>query len=46
LRHFKKVGVSGYTIIKDVTGKGDRGKVIDDLETPTHTNGYAMSVST
>ncbi|MBD2203356.1 transcriptional regulator [Calothrix sp. FACHB-1219] len=40
------IGVSGYTIIKDVTGKGDRGKIIDDLETPALTNGYVLSVCT
>ena len=41
-----KVGVSGYTVIRDVTGKGDRGKIIDDLETEALTNGYVMSVCT
>ncbi|MBW4508027.1 MAG: transcriptional regulator [Scytonematopsis contorta HA4267-MV1] len=39
-----KVGVSGYSIIKDVTGSGDRGKVRDDLETTALTNVYVLSV--
>ncbi|MEI2583285.1 hypothetical protein [Scytonema sp. PRP1] len=30
LEILEKVGLSSYTIIKDVTGKSDRGKVIDD----------------
>ncbi|GET37204.1 P-II family nitrogen regulator [Microseira wollei] len=42
----EKVGVSGYTIVKDVTGKGDRGEVLDDLETEALTNGYVLSVCT
>lgn len=42
----EKVGVSGYTLIKDVTGKGDRGQVLDDLETEALTNGYVLSVCT
>jgi nitrogen regulatory protein PII len=41
-----KVGVSGYTIINDVTGKGDRGRVINDLATSALTNGYVMSICT
>lgn len=41
-----KAGVSGYTVIEDVTGKGDRGKVFNDLENHTLTNGYVMSVCT
>ncbi|MEA5593307.1 P-II family nitrogen regulator [Rivularia sp. UHCC 0363] len=40
-----KIG-SGYTIIKEVTGKGDRGRVIDDLETQAFTNGYVLSICT
>ncbi|BBD61905.1 nitrogen regulatory protein P-II [Nostoc sp. HK-01] len=42
----EKVGVSGYTVIEDVTGKGDRGKVFNDLETHVLTNGYVISVCT
>ncbi|BCL34343.1 P-II family nitrogen regulator [Nostoc sp. MS1] len=41
-----KTGVSGYTVIETVTGKGDRGRVINDLETHTLTNGYVMSICT
>lgn len=37
-------GVSGYTIIEDVIGKGHRGKAIDDLEGHALTNGYVMTV--
>lgn len=46
IKILEKVGVSGYTIIKDVTGKGDRGRIIDDLETEALTNGYVMTVCT
>ncbi len=46
LKVLEKVGVSGYTIIKDVTGKGNRGRVIDDLETQALINGYVLSVCT
>jgi nitrogen regulatory protein PII len=46
LRILDKLGISGYTVIKDVTGKGDRGRVIDDLETEALTNGYVMSICT
>lgn len=40
----EKAGVSGYTIIEDVVGKGDRGRVINDLETHVLTNGYVLSL--
>ena len=48
LKVLEKVGVSGYTIIKDVTGKGkgNRGRFIDDLETQELINGYVLSVCT
>ncbi|MBD2455629.1 transcriptional regulator [Nostoc sp. FACHB-87] len=42
----EKIGVSGYTVIEDVTGKGDRGRVFNDLESHILTNGYIMSVCT
>ncbi|MBD2593173.1 transcriptional regulator [Nostoc spongiaeforme FACHB-130] len=42
----EKIGVSGYTVIEDVTGKGDRGRVFNDLESHALTNGYIMSVCT
>lgn len=41
-----KAGVSGYTVIENVTGSGHRGRVIDDLETHVLTNGYVMSICT
>jgi len=37
-------GVSGYTIIEDVTGKGHRGRAIDDLEGHALTNGYILTI--
>lgn len=46
LKILEKSGVSGYTVIEDVTGKGDRGRVINDLETHILTNGYVMSICT
>lgn len=46
IRILDKIGVSGYTVIEDVTGKGDRGRVIDDLEIEALTNGYVMSICT
>lgn len=46
LRILDKIGVSGYTVIRDVTGKGNRGTVFDDLETEALTNGYVMSICT
>lgn len=42
----EKAGVSGYTVIEDVTGKGDRGRVINDFATQTFTNSYVMSICT
>ena len=46
LEILEKVGVSGYSVIKDVTGTGDRGRVINDLETQVLSNGYVMSICT
>ena len=40
-----KIGFD-YTIIKQVTGKRNRGKVIDDLQTQAFTNGYVLSICT
>ncbi|PAX47330.1 P-II family nitrogen regulator, partial [Brunnivagina elsteri] len=39
-----KAGISGYSVIKDVTGSGDRGIVINDLPTEALTNVYILSV--
>jgi len=44
LKILDHIGVSGYTIIEDVTGKGYRGRVIDDLEGHALTNGYVMTI--
>jgi nitrogen regulatory protein PII len=44
LKILDRIGVSGYTIIEDVTGKGHRGRVIDDLEGHALTNGYIMII--
>ncbi|MGI2905735.1 P-II family nitrogen regulator [Tolypothrix sp. VBCCA 56010] len=46
LKILEKAGVSGYTIIENVTGTGDRGRVINDLATQALTNGYVMSICT
>jgi nitrogen regulatory protein PII len=46
LKILDNIGVSGYTIIEDVTGKGYRGRVIDDLEGHALTNGYVMTICT
>jgi nitrogen regulatory protein PII len=46
LKILEKAGVSGYTVIEDVTGKGDRGSVINDLASHALTNGYVMCVCT
>lgn len=44
LKILDNAGVSGYTIIEDVIGKGQRGRVIDDLEGHALTNGYIMTI--
>jgi nitrogen regulatory protein PII len=46
LKILDNVGVSGYTIIEDVTGKGHRGRVIDDLASHALTNAYVMTICT
>lgn len=46
LEILEKSGVSGYTVIEDVIGKGKRGRAINDLETRTLSNGYVMSICT
>jgi nitrogen regulatory protein PII len=46
LKILDHAGVSGYTIIEDVTGKGHRGRVINDLESHALTNGYVMTICT
>lgn len=46
LKILEKAGVSGYTIIENVTGTGDRGRILNDLATQALTNGYVMSICT
>ena len=46
LEILEKAGVSWYTLIDNVVSKGDRGRVINDLETRVLSNGYVMSVCT
>jgi nitrogen regulatory protein PII len=46
LEILEKSGISEYTVIENITGKGHRGRVIDDLETHTLTNVYVMSICT
>ncbi len=46
LKILEKAGVSGYTVIENVTGTGDRGKVINDLATQALSNDYVMSICT
>lgn len=47
LSTLEEVGVSGYTIIREVTGKGERGTVSNDLEMGgAFSNGYVMSICT
>lgn len=41
-----KVGVSGYSVIRDVIGKGDRGRADDDIEMTILSNVYVMSACT
>jgi nitrogen regulatory protein PII len=43
LKKLDNAGVSGYTIIQHVIGKGNRGNVIDDLEGHGLTNGSIMT---
>ncbi|MBW4564416.1 MAG: transcriptional regulator [Mojavia pulchra JT2-VF2] len=46
LEILEKGSVFGYTVIEDVTGNRDRGRVFNDLETHTLTNGYVISICT
>jgi nitrogen regulatory protein PII len=41
-----EIGISGYTVIREVTGKGDRGIASDDLEGDILSNKYVMSICT
>jgi len=45
LSTLEEVGVSGYTIIREVSGKGERGLVSNDVEMgAAFSNGYVMSI--
>ncbi|HEY9692195.1 MAG TPA: P-II family nitrogen regulator [Oculatellaceae cyanobacterium] len=46
LETLEKIGISGYTVIREVEGKGDRGSTITDLETEVLTNRYVMTICT
>lgn len=46
LSTLEDVGVSGYTIIREVTGKGERGTASNDLEIGVFSNGYVLSICT
>lgn len=43
LRVLDRAGVSGYTVIRDVTGRGDRGVRRGDELTGVFGNGYVMT---
>lgn len=42
LEHFDKIGVSGYTVIHNVTGKSSRGNAADDLPITGLGNVYVL----
>ena len=46
LELLEQVGVPGYTVIRNVIGKGDRGRASDDIEVTVLSNVYVMSVCT
>lgn len=46
LEVLEEVGITGYTVIRDVVGKGDRGTASDDLEQDILSNRYVMTVCT
>ena len=42
LKELEAVGISGYTVIKDVIGSGDRGERSGDLLNDTLNNSYIL----
>ena len=42
LTQLEAIGVSGYTVIRDVTGTGDRGERSGDQLTDALKNGYVL----
>jgi len=46
LEMLEQAGASGYTIVRDAEGSGDRGKRLGDEVTGVFTNTYIMTVCT
>lgn len=46
LEVLEEVGITGYTVIRDVIGKGERGLTANDLEKDVLSNRYVMTVCT
>lgn len=46
LEVLEEVGITGYTVIRDVVGKGERGLTSNDLEKDVLSNRYVMTVCT
>ncbi|GAB4298257.1 MAG: hypothetical protein Fur0025_36660 [Oscillatoriaceae cyanobacterium] len=46
LEVLEEVGITGYTVIRDVVGKGDRGLTSNDLEKDIFSNRYVMTLCT
>lgn len=44
LEIFEKAGVSGYTVVRDVLGKGERGTMAGDELTDVFKNSYVFTV--
>lgn len=42
LRELEKMGISGYTVIRDVIGSGDRGSRSGDMLNDTMKNSYIL----
>lgn len=43
LAHFEEIGVTGYSIIRNVIGKGDRGRVDEEEELGLLGNDYLLA---
>ena len=46
LELLERVDVPGYSVIRNVIGKGDRGRASDDIEMTVLSNVYVMTVCT
>lgn len=44
LRHFQDIGISGYSIIRNVIGRGDRGSVNEEEELELLGNDYVLVI--